>query len=540
MPLAPLPPADSDEAVQILLVDDDAGILETLTEIFTDLGYRVDTAARGAAAKSKIDQKFYHLALLDIRLPDMLGTELVAYVKGKHPDTVCIMATGDATKDTAVAALNLGAHAYLEKPIDVLRVTTMVRSALLNQDLEFRNRQLLAELRALGDVTDSALATLELSELLASALDRFVFYHAADAGAIYLFDAQTEKLTERVTRGEQASDGGETGPAELSALALERQVVMAHRPDEADPIPAVEQGIARAVAVPLRSRNRAIGAVWLAWRAPRRVNSDTLARLHLFADRAAVLIDNARLYDAERYIARTLAESFISRTPARADVQLASRYVAASEVAQVGGDYFDFIELSEGRLGVVIGDVCGKDLPAVRYTAMAKYYLRAYAYEDPSPSRVLTQLNRALYREMSDDCMFVTMIYGVLNTQTGTFTYSSGAHPNPILYAARTGECRELMAPDGTGGMLGAFEQTDFAERTIDLEPGSVLALFTDGVTEARTGLVMLESAGVQEVIRAHASESARQIADAIYSTAVEFAKGVLRDDVAIVVIKNA
>ena len=86
---------------------------------------------------------------------------------------------------------------------------------------------------------------------------------------------------------------------------------------------------------------------------------------------------------------------------------------------------------------------------------------------------------------------------------------------------------------------MGAVNEMQFTEQSVSLEPGAVLAMFTDGVSEARTGLDMLEVEGVREVVSRHAHESADAVAESIYRRAVEFANGVLRDDVAIVVLKN-
>ncbi len=220
-------------------------------------------------------------------------------------------------------------------------------------------------------------------------------------------------------------------------------------------------------------------------------------------------------------------------------------------MAKIGGDYFDFIEFDAHCLGVVIGDVCGKGLQAAVYTGKAKDMLRAYALEDfetrasdeggTSPRWVLSRVNRALCRQMSD--MFVTMVYGVLDSRAGTFTYTNAGHPHPVVYLPQSDQVLELTpGQEGDGpinGLVGAVEQMEFSEQVLCLEPGTVLAFVTDGVTEARTGLEMLEVEGVRGVVREHARESADTIAEAIYRRVVEFAGGVLRDDVAIVVIKH-
>src|SRR5205807_8336647 len=151
------------------------------------------------------------------------------------------------------------------------------------------------------------------------------------------------------------------------------------------------------------------------------------------ASQAAVAIENARTLEEERTVAHTLQESLLPpANPLIGGYDVKSYYAPASDVMQVGGDYYDFIDLGDGRCGVVLGDVCGKGVTAAVYTAMAKYMLRAYALEDPTPAAVLTRLNRALFSQMSEECMFITLVYGVLDTRPGQFSYVHGAHPHPL------------------------------------------------------------------------------------------------------------
>ncbi|MFN3653651.1 MAG: PP2C family protein-serine/threonine phosphatase [Armatimonadota bacterium] len=246
--------------------------------------------------------------------------------------------------------------------------------------------------------------------------------------------------------------------------------------------------------------------------------------------------ENRKLLAELQDVARTLAESFQSEAPNVPGLQIAFRLVTEFEVARFGGDFFDFIPLGRDRLGVVIGDVSGKGLSAHKYAAMAKYMLRAYANEHPSPAQVIRRLNDALYRHMSDG-MFITMAYGVLDLQDGSFTFTNAGHPPPVVYHPETAQL-EALKP--TGGMVGAIEGWEFGEGRVTLQPGSVIALVTDGVTEARMGDRMLENEGVHEVVRENAAKSAEEIVAAINARAMEYAGGVLKDDVAIVVLKNA
>ena len=738
--LTPFPPpvaAQPDGPVNILLVDDDSGILETLVDVFEDMGYRIETASTGRLALVKIQENSYNLALLDIQLPDMQGTELLAQARRLQPDMKCIMATGNASLPSALDSLNQGAYAYLQKPIEVQHVKATVRSALHQQGLELGNRRLLRDLGALRDITDSALVTLELNELLARVLERLISYHEADGGVIYLLDAATGRLQPRIAQGPAstaAAEALEVGQGLVGQAAARNDVLAAAGEDLAFDA-AHGRGVRAALAAPLRWRNALIGAIRLDRSGRQPFDAEQLELLRLFAARAGVFIGNARLYDEERLlhteaqalsdlsgalveqigldermelVARhlmrvsgvsrciiwlmtretlsvafavgvdrhqhrllqrnelsleeavpepkrtldlgapvvvrdpsqiallpagaaaewgvrtallvplrfegksiglialdepstpsdfterqmrqaktiadlsagaiqqartiqeerltltTLAESFLTRPPQRPDVQLASQYEPASVVAQVGGDYFDFIEYGDHQIGIVIGDVCGKERAAAIYVAMAKYMLRAYALQDPSPQQVITRLNRALYNQMSEECMFITMVYGIIDLKAGTFTYTNAGHPAPILYQPVTRRTLELkpglqeheVSSDGgeadasettprpssltpTDGMVGAIAEMEFTETTVSLEPGSVLSLFTDGVTEARTDHEMLESTGVQEVIREMAAESADAIATGIYDRALQFSGGMLRDDVAIVVVKN-
>jgi AmiR/NasT family two-component response regulator len=252
----------------------------------------------------------------------------------------------------------------------------------------------------------------------------------------------------------------------------------------------------------------------------------------------AISVARARFTELqqEREVAYSLAKSLIGETPRIAGFQITSRYDPAFEAGRVGGDFYDFFDLNDDRIGVVIGDVCGKGLAAASHTGMARHMLHAYSLEDPDPARVLSRLNRALFQRTDPDSLFVTLVYGVLDRKTLAFTYATAGHPPPVLYDPGQQCCRELRS---TGGILGAVAEMQYDEESMALPPGAVLALFTDGVTEAHTSAEMLESSGVCAVVQEHAAETVEAIADAILARARQFAGGYLRDDVAIIVLKS-
>jgi len=121
----------------LLLVDDDEDMLETLSDVFQEKGYRIETAKTGKEAIAKAKKRFFDAALLDIKLPDVTGIEVLQAFKEKHPSMMTMIATGHATLRNAVEALNLGANAYVTKPVDPERVDQMIQKFIARATNEF-------------------------------------------------------------------------------------------------------------------------------------------------------------------------------------------------------------------------------------------------------------------------------------------------------------------------------------------------------------------------------------------------------------------
>lgn len=135
------------EEARILIVDDDEGMRETLSDILKEEGYPVESAGTGEEALQCISKDFYNLALIDIKLPDISGMELLEKIKECSPDTAAILMTGYASIDTSVKALNLGAEAYIIKPLNIEELKSSIDRVLEKQRLIFENRRLLEELK---------------------------------------------------------------------------------------------------------------------------------------------------------------------------------------------------------------------------------------------------------------------------------------------------------------------------------------------------------------------------------------------------------
>jgi len=181
----------------------------------------------------------------------------------------------------------------------------------------------------------------------------------------------------------------------------------------------------------------------------------------------------------ELEIARRMQLSVLPRQfPPREDVSLASFILPAKEV---GGDFYDYFVLDDGRIGVVVADVSGKGVPAAFFMAICRTLLKVSARFVDSPAETLTRVNSLLVSE-NEEMMFVTLFYGVLDPATGRFVYATGGHNPPVLRAGN-----EVRMLNSLGGMaLAVSEQATIVEGELQLEPGNVLFLYTDGITEAQ------------------------------------------------------
>ena len=145
----------------------------------------------------------------------------------------------------------------------------------------------------------------------------------------------------------------------------------------------------------------------------------------------------------------------------------------------VSGDFYDFIPLSETQIGIVLGDVKGNGIPAALLMVMIRTALRLLCHEEDTPALILKRINDLVVRDTEAD-LFATMIYGILDTETSTFTYSNGGHCYPFHWKNTDG-----VSVLKTGGMLiGAFEEATFTSEVCSLSPGDILVFYTDGITE--------------------------------------------------------
>jgi serine phosphatase RsbU (regulator of sigma subunit) len=203
---------------------------------------------------------------------------------------------------------------------------------------------------------------------------------------------------------------------------------------------------------------------------------------------------------------------------------------------QVGGDLYDFIPIEKNRVGVLIGDVTDKGVPAAIFMAQVQAFLLAEAKRYETPSEVLAAVNRLLLQK-NEERYFVTVLYGVLDRESATYTYARAGHELPILYQSN-GEAR--LMPLTSGQPLGIFEDPFLDENVVTIPPGGGLILYTDGITDERDHQQLpFGEDRLLQAVWGNGGLSAQELCDHILQTVMEFGGDEPQvDDLTLAVVK--
>jgi GAF domain-containing protein len=292
------------------------------------------------------------------------------------------------------------------------------------------------------------------------------------------------------------------------------------------------------VSVPLVAAGRTVGVLEQYATRPEGFTPQDINLLASFASQATVAIENARLYAQESSIAQTLQRAFLPDLPRTVHgFEIGRVYVPGNEAAAVGGDTYDLFTLPDGRIAAVIADVSGQGTYAATLAVMAKYTMRAYALEDPTPSTVVARTNDALVVQTGEST-FVTLCYAVINPETRHVALSSAAHP-PVVWCHAATRRSEFLGT-GTGLIAGFLPGQAYPMQETTLSTGDVLVFYTDGVTEARRRKAMFSEERLARVIAENVQRSAQEIAAAIYAAVTDFSDDERLDDIALLVLKAA
>jgi serine phosphatase RsbU (regulator of sigma subunit) len=286
----------------------------------------------------------------------------------------------------------------------------------------------------------------------------------------------------------------------------------------------------------LRSAGRPLGMLEVADRPDREFTPRDEAILAQLGQLASVAIAKSQAYTRERHIAQVLQRSLLPPSlPVVPGLTAAVRFIAAGEGIEVGGDFYDLFRARGTAVAALIGDVCGKGPEAASVTALARHTLRAAAAYEARPSAVLALLHRAL-RDARDDGRFCTVAYCDFEVRPdgARMLLCCGGHPLPLVL--RAGGKVEPVGKLGT--LIGADVDPLLSDVVVDLAPGDLVVLYTDGVTEVRAGRKELFGhRDLAALLARCAGLPADSVAQRVQDAVLEAADGRPRDDIAILVV---
>jgi serine phosphatase RsbU (regulator of sigma subunit) len=296
------------------------------------------------------------------------------------------------------------------------------------------------------------------------------------------------------------------------------------------------------IVLPLGARGSVLGALTHWIMRPGKTFDETARRTaKRLADRAALALDNARLHEQQTHIASVLQRSLRPRSlPQITGFDAASRFLAAGQAYEVGGDFYDVFRSGSGTWTAVIGDVCGKGPEAASLTALARYTIRTASSPDRSPSEVLRALHESISSERADLRFCTAALARIQAPANGSdaarLTVALGGHPHPMVLR-RDGQVDSIGEP---GTLLGALPSPALADSDDTLRMGDALILYTDGVLDVRDRSKRDDPGWLAKELTQVAGKTADEIAQWIAHAAINRHGGEPRDDIAILVLHRS
>jgi phosphoserine phosphatase RsbU/P len=387
-------------------------------------------------------------------------------------------------------------------------------------------------LRRILAVTDAALIGMDEEELFVELLDRVRILLGADIAAIMLLDQETRQLVtvagigleEEVRLAFRVAVG--TGFS--GRVAATKEPVIIDSVDDSTVVSPILRatGVTTLIGVPMVVGADLVGVLHLGTYAPRRFTEQDVALLQLVADRAA-LASRAQQSIADRTAALALQRSLIpSRLPKVDGLDLAARYLPGHALG-VGGDWFDVFTLTDGTVGIVVGDVSGHGLRAAVVMGRLRSALRAYALDWDDPAEVLTRLDRKIRHFEAGS--LATIVYAMISPDRDRFVISSAGHLPPVIMPPGE-EPRLLGLPADLPVGIGDSEARH--NTAVDLTAGTTLVLYTDGLVERRGEVIDIGLDRLRALVRPAPAE--QLCAGIVAGMDVK----VVEDDIALVAVR--
>lgn len=410
------------------------------------------------------------------------------------------------------------------------------------------------KLSSLSEIGNLAASELDWDSMLKAITSKTKALLNADACSVYVFDQKHQELILSATDGlppavvgQQIKIGeGITGLVAKTRVAASIEDVTKDNRIKSFRISPNKDGkrsvsFRSILSVPLIAQDRLIGVIDVRTLLPRVWSQIDVHFLSIISGQIAGIIEKDKFrmeinkdLEAAKYVQAKLLPDII---PVIKGYDLAAFLVPSS---QVGGDYYDFIEIAENNLGIVIADVSGKGIGAAILMASIQGLVNAHAKQGISTSDTLFSINNALYQSTELE-KFATMLFGVLHIDTGNFNYTNAGHNPPYIYRANSTEPQSLEIG---GTVLGIIKDANYSEGNFQLLSGDVLVLYSDGVTETHNekgelfGIERLHKIVYEYMANNKSGIKARELLNRIYESVHDFSSVVsFNDDFTIVVI---
>ena len=531
---------DSELVAIMLKMDDDSLKMRFArgydVDVANDLRVKLGKGITGAAAASR-----QTIVVNDVA-QDPRYIEAAPSIRSEM--AVPLIARGELVGVIDLQSTQLGAFGDQERSLLELiasRFSIAIEAARLYRSTMRQNRVL----KTLAEIAQEFSRILKLDDLLTkiAALVRPVIPY--DALSILLLEEGGTVLKHYfgVRYDERIQwDNVKLGAGIVGTAAETKQPVLVRDTQLDDRYVAVIEGIRSEVAVPLMLKDKVIGVIDLECEQVDAFTSGNVQTLSLLAPQIATAIDNARLYgevarnearmEKDLAAARVLQENLLyAATPEFPGVEIAAHNEAALEVT---GDLYDFFPVPGLELGVLIGDVSGKGTAAALYGALANGLLRNLVEPDQSPAVLLDSINQTLMERKIDE-RYLTALYAQWRPTERTLVIANAGQPRPIL--RKNGKVRLLEV---VGIPLGLLDESNHEDTRIGMEPGDLLIMMSDGITEATSpaGADYDEKRLIQ-TIEANPDASAQELIRAIFDDIDEFSGGVRpADDRTVIVVK--
>lgn len=289
-------------------------------------------------------------------------------------------------------------------------------------------------------------------------------------------------------------------------------------------------------AIPIVYEGRATGCMGLGLGDQRVLDDREVAMLSAIGRMGAAALERAYLYEERAYVAATLQEGLMPRAlPQLQGIEVAFSYRPLGDGSEVGGDFYDVVDLGEGGALAAVGDVCGKGAKAAVLSGLVRATIASVAQRGDRPADILALADRAITRHGGERSDYATAVCAVLSpTPDGlTATIGNAGHP-PALVVRASGEVETVA---GGGAMLGIGQSVPVAEHDVTLAPGDVLLLHTDGVTDGRSGDERFGEERLHAVLRDATGAGPRELVDAVRAAMKAFEVGPPPDDAAMLAV---